>query len=512
DTAVKAVQRYVKATGDKEVAMSAIRFLVRENKFDMAQSIVQSLLAHVDDGDDIHRMALLLALKSGDEMKALEQFEWALGDLPKGQKDRVAVEMYELLKQNASPAMTTNIMQKLLENADGDTSVMRLVAEVQARLGAYENAQSTIKHALDLAPDNEKNILLQARLYLMQKDNEAALGVMQKSVQEFPENVVLRNYYARLLIQENRAEEALDQYQILITMGDEEQKAQSRYTLALLLVDLKQHEKAREQFRRLVKSRHFVNESNYYIALTYQMDDEKEKALPVFKKVERGTEYWMDAQYHIGEILADIKGPSEALNFLESLDLKTDVERRTIARLEARLLRQEGRIEDAIEIFDRLLEKSPDDIDLKYAKAVMMADDTSTEVSRVEAIFLEILKIRPDDAHTLNALGYTLADRTDRYEEALGYIQRAYELQPKNLAILDSMGWVHYRLGHYKKALEFLRRAADADDPEISSHFGEVLWVNGDHDQARDVWGKALLKYPKNPVLLKTIEKYDHSH
>ena len=119
-----------------------------------------------------------------------------------------------------------------------------------------------------------------------------------------------------------------------------------------------------------------------------------------------------------------------------------------------------------------------------------------------------ILARDPNNATALNALGYTLADRTDRHEEALRLISRALELDPGEPAIMDSMGWVLYRTGRYEEALDYLTRAyAEFPDPEVAAHLGEVLWVNGDTDAATQVWQGALLKDPNHKILLSTLER-----
>ena len=108
----------------------------------------------------------------------------------------------------------------------------------------------------------------------------------------------------------------------------------------------------------------------------------------------------------------------------------------------------------------------------------------------------------------LNALGYTLADRTERYDEALALITQALELGPDNFYILDSMGWVLYRLGRLEEAVEFLEKAREIrSDPEVAAHLGEVLWVMGDRDGARDVWDSALRDTPNDKKLLDVIER-----
>jgi uncharacterized protein HemY len=116
----------------------------------------------------------------------------------------------------------------------------------------------------------------------------------------------------------------------------------------------------------------------------------------------------------------------------------------------------------------------------------------------------------PENAHALNALGYTLADTTDRYEEAQSLIEQALSIRPEDPFILDSMGWVQYRLGNHSDAISYLERAlTKRNDAEIAAHLGEVLWVNGEEERAREVWQLGLEQSPENDVLLNTIKKFD---
>ena len=127
----------------------------------------------------------------------------------------------------------------------------------------------------------------------------------------------------------------------------------------------------------------------------------------------------------------------------------------------------------------------------------------------LEADIRTILETEPDNAHALNALGFTLADQTDRYEEAHGYLKRAIEIMPDDAAIIDSWGWVHYRLGNYDEAIRQLRKALSRfDDAEIAAHLGEVLWVTGQQQEAREVWQKALQKSPDDPVLQRVMQRF----
>lgn len=155
--------------------------------------------------------------------------------------------------------------------------------------------------------------------------------------------------------------------------------------------------------------------------------------------------------------------------------------------LEAELLAARGDLDAAIEVYDRGLHRFEEDSGLLYARALM--HERRDAIDLAEKDLRRMLELDPDNADVLNALGYTLADRTDRYEEAHGYIERALAKQPDNPAVIDSMGWVLFRLGEAEKALPYLKRAFELQrDAEVAAHLGEVLWTLGQQDEARSIW------------------------
>jgi tetratricopeptide (TPR) repeat protein len=162
---------------------------------------------------------------------------------------------------------------------------------------------------------------------------------------------------------------------------------------------------------------------------------------------------------------------------------------------------------EAWQLYDQALAVHADNEDLLYSRAL-----TSEKIDRIdlaEKDMRRILELDPENVRALNALGYTLADRTDRYEEAFSYIQQAYDRKPDDPAIIDSMGWVHYRLGNLEKARGYLQQAWDmTGDGEIGAHLGEVMWMQGDRDDARRIWAESKESSPDNPVLKKVLDRF----
>ena len=148
-----------------------------------------------------------------------------------------------------------------------------------------------------------------------------------------------------------------------------------------------------------------------------------------------------------------------------------------------------------------------DNTDMLFARALLA--ETMDLLDITESDLRRVLELRLDDPNALNALGYTLADRTDRLDEAYDLIKRALDQMPNEAAIVDSMGWVHFKLGRYEEAIAYLERAIEIQfDSEIAAHLGEVLWTVGREQDAMELWDKALGLEPDSLVLQKTRARY----
>jgi Flp pilus assembly protein TadD len=171
------------------------------------------------------------------------------------------------------------------------------------------------------------------------------------------------------------------------------------------------------------------------------------------------------------------------------------------------VLRDSGQPEQALKLLDAALVDLPDDPDLLYARGLVTA--MLDQVVEHERDMRRLIELDPQNAHAYNALGYTLADKTERFEEALALIEKALVLLPGDPYVLDSLGWVHYRRGNLKLALEYLTLAMDQQpDAEIAAHLGEVLWHLGDKAEAILAWEDGKSNDSDNPVLIETLRKF----
>jgi tetratricopeptide (TPR) repeat protein len=174
---------------------------------------------------------------------------------------------------------------------------------------------------------------------------------------------------------------------------------------------------------------------------------------------------------------------------------------------EAQLLRDAGRHGDAYVFLTAVLETRPDDAEILYETA--LAAEKLGYLDVMEGHLRRVIELSPESAQGYNALGYSLADRNIRLDEAAQLIDKAMVLKPDDAAILDSKGWVLFRQGKLPEALEYLRNAfAKHPDGEIAAHLGEVLWALGRRDEALAVWREAAKAHPANEVLLSTMKRF----
>jgi tetratricopeptide (TPR) repeat protein len=174
---------------------------------------------------------------------------------------------------------------------------------------------------------------------------------------------------------------------------------------------------------------------------------------------------------------------------------------------EAQLLRETGSYQKAFQVLSSGLEKLPDNVDLLYDRA--LAAEKIGKFDIMEKDLRKLIQLKPDHAHAYNALGYGLAEHSKRLPEALELIEKAIALSPHDPYILDSLGWVHYRMGNLNQGLSYLRQAFGMNpDPEIAAHLGEVLWMQGTTEDAKEVWQSALKNNPDNEVLIGTMKKF----
>ncbi|MFL9811899.1 tetratricopeptide repeat protein [Stutzerimonas sp. VN223-3] len=359
---------------------------------------------------------------------------------------------------------------------------------------------------LEEQPANQQeipSILLQARLLQVLERGNEALPLLEKSLDQHPEDKRLRLTYARLLVEQDRLDEAMGEFATLVQQYPDDDDL--RFSMALVCLEAEAWREAIVYLEELIERGSHVDAANFNLGRAYHEMGKHEQALAAFAKVGPGNEY-LPAKLMQAELLFSLDRSQEASQLLANARDEQPDYAIQLYLIEIEALSGQQQLEEAWQLAEQALEQFPEDLNLLYTRA--MIAEKRGDLAQLEQDLRFIIEREPDNAMAINALGYTLADRTDRYEEALALIEQAYRLNPDDAAILDSLGWVNYRLGNIAEAETHLRKAYELfPDHEIAAHLGEVLWTSGKQREARAIWDEALKQQPDSQILRETIKR-----
>jgi tetratricopeptide (TPR) repeat protein len=313
----------------------------------------------------------------------------------------------------------------------------------------------------------------------------------------------LRMQYARLLTRTDLAE-AERQFSILLEQEPED--ADLLFSLALIQRERANLDGARNNLERLLELNLRTDEAQYYLGKTAEDQKRWDDALTHYMQVQPGRDFG-SATDRIARLLLASGRSAELAAWFDHLRLRYPKLSERLFAMEAEKFIGGNHLAEAMSLLARALKEFPNSIPLLYSRS--MLNEQLGNLEPAEEDLRTIITLDPENSTALNALGYTLANRTNRYAEAAELITRALALDPQQPAIMDSMGWVNYRLGDYEAALKYLRQAYAAfPDPEVAAHLGEVLWNSGDPEAALAVWNQALTNSPEHSILLETMHRF----
>ena len=389
----------------------------------------------------------------------------------------------------------------LSEEFPDNTQVLLAQALVHMELQQYDLALDKLDHLLRLSPNEQPAMVMEAEILLNQQARKPFARI-EKTLRKDPQNTTLRLRYARMLTAVD-LDAAREQFEILSTQTPED--ADLLFSLGLINREVGDYAEASAYLQDVIKLDKRVGEAYYYLGRIEEDRDQPLDGIPYYQAIPDGREF-LPANNRIAEILVE-KGQLDRLAdiFAEQRVRYPDLSG-SLYGLQADALNSGGYQEQALALMDTALAEAPLDSGLLYARAMIL--EKTGDLGSMERDLRAILSREPDNSTALNALGYTLANRTERYDEALDLITRALQLEPNEPAILDSMGWILYRVGRNDEAIEYLTRAyANFPDPEVAAHLGEVLWVTGQNESAIAIWQGAYMLDPEHPVLTETLER-----
>ena len=501
-----AVPFYLKAaqlSRDPDVVERATRIAVYSRDEKSALTAAQMWVELQPENLEAHQVTAALLMREGKVNEALPHLERVLSADQQNNHNSYML-ITSLLSKEKDKQAALGAMEQLVAKRRQDPEALYAYAYLAMLVGSLDKASTAANEAIALVPDWSEAHILRANILIRQGQNEQVLSLIQEAVESYPDDVAVRLFYARRLVDERRYEQAREQFSALLDYQPDAPEA--LYALGLLNLQTQRKGDAQRNFERLIELGQRVDEAYYYLGQVAEMEKDTAAAMRYYTEVRKGSNY-IDAQISIAAILAQQGDIDAARARVQNISAPTlDVELRLFLA-EGEILRNANQLEEAYEVYSLALQQMQDNPQLLYARAL-----TAEQLGRVDeavADLAHVVKNAPNNAEALNALGYTLVDMTGRVTEGKQYIEKALKLKPNDPAILDSMGWAYYRLGEHEKALRYLQQAFDKlKDPEIAAHLGEVLWVLGNKERAREVWDEALRETPKDKVLLNVIERF----
>ena len=491
-----------KITLDPVIIERATRIAVYARNDEASYEAAKLWIAIEPKNPDPHQVLTVIYLRKNNLDEALQHLE-IIFEASGGDFDQKLWMVANFLGSEKDKDMVIKLMERLMKNHMNDADALYAYAHVSSRIGDIERAESLFERVLELKPDNETAAM--AYIYLLKSngDMKKALNWLEAVLKDGAESFNLRMTYARLLTDIKRFDEAREQFELLYNKKPDNEDL--IYALGLLSLQQNKSSEAEKYFEKLLKLKKYVFDANYYLGRIVEEKNQLDIAKNFYFNVQGGDHYY-DALIRISLIFVKQGKIEKALSNIRSIEKPKDVNRNILIQAEAEILIGEERFEEALSVFNAAIEKQSHP-DLLYSRAMLAEKIDRFDI--LESDLLSIIEKDPSNAAALNALGYTLADRGERLEDAYNYIKRAYELSPGDFYILDSMGWVLYRLGRLDEAIDFLRKAIDLrDDPEVAAHLGEVYWVMGDEKAAKKIWETALKDTPADDRLLKVIERF----
>lgn len=402
-------------------------------------------------------------------------------------------------------AAALDFVQRLVDDYSSLPQARFVLAQAAAQADQRDIALREVRKAQELRPDWEAPVMLEAQLL---QSGDAAGGAvterLSRFLQRYPNSREVRLAYARALVADRRYGEARTEFQKLV--ADFPENTEVIHAVALLSLQLSDYGLAEKYLKRLLEL-DFADKAQVRLYLGQIAQDQKNypEALRWYGEVEEGDRY-VTAQIRFAQVLARQGKIVEARDHLKKIAPGGNEQRTQLVLAEAQILRDANRAQEAYEFVSRALAAAPDDPDLLYDHAMLAEKVEKFDV--VERSLRRLIELRPEHAHAYNALGYTLADRNVRLPEAKELIEKALKLSPGDYFIVDSMGWLLYRMGQMDEALKYLRQAyAGRADPEIAAHLAEVLWAAGRRPEAEKMLDEAVQKNPDNETLTNTVSR-----
>jgi len=504
NTAVEYYSRLAAETRDPRLVERATRIALFAREYKVALDLSNLWIELDPDNVDAGQIQTTLEVKIGDYDAALASLERVVQQAANDETSRYIL-MIRLLGREQDKEAALEVIQRYLQRHPDDNAALYAYAQLALRAGKLAEAEKSVDQLLQQKPDWPQAVVLRSRAMQATNRESEALEYLEQVVARNSQKLELRVHYGRMLVDANRPEEALEQFRQVLKAEPENDDI--LFAAGLVALRINKIDAAEKYFLNLNNRAVRPDETGFYLGRIAEEHKDLSRAIRWYGTVSRGENY-LNAQIRSALLHARQGDVVAARALLHAAQARSPGQKLRLYLAEGEILRDVGHFDEAMTVYDHALLEMPGNTELLYAHA--MTAEKLDRIDLLEHDLFAILEREPDHVDALNSLGYTLADRTDRLDEAYTYVKRAMDLRPNSFYIMDSMGWVLYRQGKLDEALVYLKKAIEMNyDSEIAAHLGEVLWVKGDYDGARNIWKKALEESPENSAVLNAIKRLE---
>jgi tetratricopeptide (TPR) repeat protein len=491
-----------KSSRDVRLAERAARAAIYGNQPQLAMQATRLWAELAPDSVEANQALTQMLLATGN----ISELRPYLEKLIVAEDNKAGIFMYlvGMISRSNDKAGALKLMQGLTQPYADLPEAHFALAHAAWGAGQDKLALNELDKADQLNPGWEPAAMLHGQV-LLRKSAADTLAYYKQFLDTNPQASEVRLAYARLLVNEKQFELARAQFGRLIEVAPD--NAEIQVVVGLLNVQMEDFSAAEANFlKALDLNFKDADQVKLYLGQVAERRQNDDSAQVWYSKVDNDSPQYLDAQLRSANIQVKHGQLEQARKRIHDLEL-TNEQRVVAIQTEAGWLDQAKRQQEAFDLLKNAVETLPNSPDLIYDYA-MMADKVGN-FELMEHELRKLILLKPDMGHAYNALGYSLADRNERLDEAQKLIEKALVLSPNDYFILDSMGWVKYRRGQLAQALDYLKRAYAAQpDPEVAAHLGEVLWQQGKHEEAVKTWEEALQAHPENETLQKTSKKF----
>ena len=489
--------RQARLTADKEVIALAHR--IAEYVRDQAVQLEMALL-WVDtspDDPEAHKAALQAYLNQGDALTALTHASW----LYQYHNDLDSLLLVTTTFDSPSQiASLIDSVKKLPFSREKQAITHLLTAVLEQKLGQLKDAERNARAFLAAVPADQRGLLLLSQLLHQQNRSDESIELLIDALKDKPNNRPLRLQYARFLAT-NTPKKAITQFEILRDDNPKDQEV--NFLLALMQLSHGDIAAAENLFEQASAKPSLRSDAQYHLGAISEQKGDISGAMSRYTQVRFGRNY-IAAASRLSALLAKHRSMSQAQQYLQRMRSSQPTQAVILFQVESNLLLNAQKPSQALVVLSSGLDYFPNDPQLLYARS--MVAEQQDDFVLAEQDLRAILAQDQNNATVLNALGYTMILHTDRREEAFELITKAYQLEPKDPSIIDSMGWALFKLGKTEQALDFLKQAFEImPDPEIAAHLGEVHWTLDNRKDASIIWQQGLQSTPDHKGIINTM-------